>query len=227
MTASSHAGTDTPTEHDPAAGEEGGKVADPADAYGHGPEPAAERKMPKDVLTPERVIDVRYSDGEGGTISADDLDDLDVDDPEASIAQIESVYVKWTSLQYKQATWDAPLSSDSPFYPAFVIAYGRWLRSRHVRVPKITAAQAVVLDKPKNLATFKMPDRQPEYITGGELKDFQIEGAGWLLRNWWTKNNCLLADEMGLGKTVQVIAFLSMLFKEERAQVRRSPTTQC
>ena len=32
------------------------------------------------------------------------------------------------------------------------------------------------------------------------LKDYQIKGVNWILKNWFEKRGCILADEMGLGK---------------------------
>ena len=36
-----------------------------------------------------------------------------------------------------------------------------------------------------------------EYINGGKLRDYQLEGLNWLLRCWYTKMSSILADEMG------------------------------
>ncbi len=53
----------------------------------------------------------------------------------------------------------------------------------------------------------KLPDRMspPEGSFTGELRPFQQEGLGFLLRH----DRCLLADEMGLGKTVQALSWLA------------------
>ncbi len=53
----------------------------------------------------------------------------------------------------------------------------------------------------------RLPDRMtpPEGTFTGELRPFQQEGLGFLLRH----DRCLLADEMGLGKTVQALAYLA------------------
>ena len=50
------------------------------------------------------------------------------------------------------------------------------------------------------------------YISGGELRDYQLHGISWMYWLWCTRKNGMLADEMGLGKTVQTIGFLSTLF---------------
>jgi hypothetical protein len=54
-----------------------------------------------------------------------------------------------------------------------------------------------------------------EYLNGGTLRDYQVDGLNWLLRCWYTKQSSILADEMGLGKTVQVVALLNHLHDVE------------
>ncbi|RKO92374.1 P-loop containing nucleoside triphosphate hydrolase protein, partial [Blyttiomyces helicus] len=46
------------------------------------------------------------------------------------------------------------------------------------------------------------------------LRDYQREGAQFLYELYIQKKGGLLCDDMGLGKTVQVIAFLSAIFKK-------------
>lgn len=36
-----------------------------------------------------------------------------------------------------------------------------------------------------------------EYLSGGRLRDYQLDGLNWLLRCWYTKLSSILADEMG------------------------------
>eukprot|EP00736_Rhodelphis_marinus_P009205 Rmarinus@m.23236 len=52
---------------------------------------------------------------------------------------------------------------------------------------------------------------QPKSVTGGNLRDYQLQGLEWLISLWENGLNGILADEMGLGKTVQTIAFLAYL----------------
>jgi len=53
--------------------------------------------------------------------------------------------------------------------------------------------------------------RQPGTITGGVMKDYQLEGLEWLVSLYENGLNGILADEMGLGKTLQTISFLAFL----------------
>jgi superfamily II DNA or RNA helicase len=50
--------------------------------------------------------------------------------------------------------------------------------------------------------------QQPELLTGGELREYQMRGLRWMVSLRDNGMNGILADEMGLGKTVQVIALV-------------------
>ncbi|OLL25321.1 Lymphoid-specific helicase [Neolecta irregularis DAH-3] len=53
--------------------------------------------------------------------------------------------------------------------------------------------------------------RQPELVTGGTMKDYQLAGLEWLISLYENGLNGILADEMGLGKTLQTISFFAFL----------------
>ncbi|ODV76803.1 uncharacterized protein CANTADRAFT_57717 [Suhomyces tanzawaensis NRRL Y-17324] len=55
---------------------------------------------------------------------------------------------------------------------------------------------------------------QPKLVTGGTLKDYQLEGLQWLSTLFENGLNGILADEMGLGKTLQCISFLAFLIEQ-------------
>lgn len=44
------------------------------------------------------------------------------------------------------------------------------------------------------------------------LRDYQVEGANWMIRNYQLGYGSCLADDMGLGKTLQTIAYLDFVF---------------
>ncbi|KAI5285876.1 hypothetical protein KEM54_000227 [Ascosphaera aggregata] len=57
--------------------------------------------------------------------------------------------------------------------------------------------------------------QQPALVTGGQMKEYQLEGLEWL-KSLWMNGLCgILADEMGLGKTVQAISLIAF-FKEHK-----------
>jgi ATP-dependent DNA helicase len=55
--------------------------------------------------------------------------------------------------------------------------------------------------------------KQPRLLSGGTLKDYQLDGLQWLSTLFENGLNGILADEMGLGKTIQCIAFLTYLME--------------
>lgn len=57
--------------------------------------------------------------------------------------------------------------------------------------------------------------QQPSLVTGGQMREYQLEGLEWL-KSLWMNGLCgILADEMGLGKTVQAISLIAF-FKENK-----------
>lgn len=54
---------------------------------------------------------------------------------------------------------------------------------------------------------------QPALLSGGTLKNYQLDGLRWLITLYENGLNGILADEMGLGKTIQCIALLSHLIE--------------
>jgi ATP-dependent DNA helicase len=56
--------------------------------------------------------------------------------------------------------------------------------------------------------------QQPTLVTGGTMREYQLEGLEWL-KSLWMNGLCgILADEMGLGKTVQALSLIAF-FKEQ------------
>ncbi|TKA82692.1 hypothetical protein B0A55_01496 [Friedmanniomyces simplex] len=53
--------------------------------------------------------------------------------------------------------------------------------------------------------------KQPNLVTGGLMRTYQLEGLEWLTSLYENGLNGILADEMGLGKTIQTISFIAFL----------------
>ncbi len=68
---------------------------------------------------------------------------------------------------------------------------------------------AAELDEKKRIDV----DRHPyqSIISGGSLRDYQLQGVEWLAALYENGLNGILADEMGLGKTIQVVTFIGHL----------------
>ncbi|ORY75470.1 chromo domain protein 1 [Protomyces lactucae-debilis] len=111
--------------------------------------------------------------------------------------------VKWKQLYYDSCTWEKASDLKDEGQP-FVDAYLD--RASSAIAPSLSQAYTAT-NRPK----FKKLEKQPSYITGGELRDFQLTGVNWMAYLWSKNENGILADEMGLGKTVQTVSFLSYL----------------
>lgn len=61
----------------------------------------------------------------------------------------------------------------------------------------------------------KLPEQQPKLLTGGVLRNYQIQGMEWLVGLYENGINGILADEMGLGKTLQSIALICKLIEQK------------
>lgn len=66
--------------------------------------------------------------------------------------------------------------------------------------------------KPTTLgAQISRSANQPRTVSGGVMRNYQLEGLYWLATLYENGLNGILADEMGLGKTIQTISFLAYL----------------
>ncbi|EMD00989.1 hypothetical protein BAUCODRAFT_192112 [Baudoinia panamericana UAMH 10762] len=121
---------------------------------------------------------------------------------------VTQYYVKWKGLFYDSCTWE----EESLVSELAQKEIDRYL-DRSTHLPQSNHREA-------NLATrtdYKPFRTQPEYIKGGELREFQIHGLNFLAHHWCKGNNVILADEMGLGKTVQTVSFMDWL-RHDRGQ---------
>ena len=64
------------------------------------------------------------------------------------------------------------------------------------------------------MQNLERPDAQPKLITGGVMRDYQLQGSAWLTSLYENGMNGILGDEMGVGKTLQTIAFLGNIFEQ-------------
>jgi len=58
-----------------------------------------------------------------------------------------------------------------------------------------------------------IPERQPLLLTGGIMRNYQLDGYEWMSTLWENGINGILADEMGLGKTVQTVALFCHMYE--------------
>ncbi|KAJ3211923.1 hypothetical protein HDU82_004474 [Entophlyctis luteolus] len=93
---------------------------------------------------------------------------------------------KWRRLNYKDATWEpeGELSEFQELVDAFLE------RDSSSMVPH----RGRVYGK-NNRPPFKAFSKQPEYLRGGDLRDYQMKGVNWMAWLWHNNNNGILADE--------------------------------
>ncbi|PNY24508.1 Chromo domain-containing protein 1 [Tolypocladium capitatum] len=118
-------------------------------------------------------------------------------------------FVKWKGLTYEECTWELASDISADFQDKIDQYLDRASRSWQ------SDRREANLDTRSRMTKL---DKQPEYIQGGELRQFQLKGLNFLCLNWTRGNNVILADEMGLGKTVQTVSFLSWLRNDRRQE---------
>jgi chromodomain-helicase-DNA-binding protein 1 len=111
-------------------------------------------------------------------------------------------FVKWKGLYYESCTWEpASLIKE--------IAQGEIDRFLDRSTRSLTSDK--IESNPQTRGAHVPMREQPDYVKGGQLRDFQITGVNFLAYNWCRNKNVILADEMGLGKTVQTVSFMNYL----------------
>ncbi|KAJ1813628.1 hypothetical protein LPJ75_003105, partial [Coemansia sp. RSA 2598] len=122
--------------------------------------------------------------------------------------------VAWSELGLDEATWEKPPSPLDGLEE-----YERWLEL--LRIWKLSNAVSLSTHmrlRPRlrsllsSIRQFKEVKEQPEYLRGGSMYDYQLEGANWLYYQWWQGKPAILGDDPGLGKTIQTIAYLSIVY---------------
>ncbi|KAG8660293.1 hypothetical protein MANES_02G141700v8 [Manihot esculenta] len=111
--------------------------------------------------------------------------------------------VKWQGLSYAEATWEKDI--DIEFAQDAIDEY----KGREAAMAM--QGKMVDLQRKKSKESLRKLDEQPEWLRGGKLRDYQLEGLNFLVNSWRNDTNVILADEMGLGKTVQSVSVLGFL----------------
>ncbi|GAW12214.1 hypothetical protein ANO14919_015750 [Xylariales sp. No.14919] len=118
-------------------------------------------------------------------------------------------FIKWKGLTYENCTWELSSTISSLAQDRIDQFLDRQSRSW-------TSEKSE--SNPATRSKFLKLEKQPNYVKGGELRNFQLTGLNFLSLNWCRGNNVILADEMGLGKTVQTVSFLSWLRNERKQE---------
>ncbi|KAJ6295378.1 hypothetical protein OIU78_023405 [Salix suchowensis] len=119
--------------------------------------------------------------------------------------------VKYKELPYDECYWE--FESDVSAFQPEIERFNR-IQSRPHKSSKQKSSLQDVTDSKKKSKEFQQCEHSPEFLSGGSLHPYQLEGLNFLRFSWSKQTHVILADEMGLGKTIQSIAFLASLFEE-------------
>ncbi|KAI7751444.1 hypothetical protein M8C21_020384 [Ambrosia artemisiifolia] len=151
--------------------------------------------------------------------------------------------VKWQGLSYAEATWEkfvdiafaqAAIDEYKAREAALTAVQGKMVdfQRRHSKAIGNLSAEGCSCHLMDNItptpppmmtlssASLRKLEEQPEWLKGGKLRDYQLDGLNFLVNSWRNDTNVILADEMGLGKTVQSVSMLGFL---QNAQKVRGP----
>lgn len=138
-------------------------------------------------------------------------------------------FVKWRELPYDECSWEikSDISTFQPQIERFNMIQSRGckkLRSKNKnpnwKDPQLKENELQPFGVKKEFQhyekkMFQQFEKTPEFISGGTLHPYQLEGLNFLRYSWLKSTHVILADEMGLGKTIQSIAFLASLFEDK------------
>ncbi|XVE97353.1 hypothetical protein REPUB_Repub03eG0012300 [Reevesia pubescens] len=124
--------------------------------------------------------------------------------------------VKYKELPYDDCYWEFE-SDISAFQPEIERFNKIRSKSRKSSATKKKSSLQDAVESKKKSKEFQQYEHSPEFLSGGSLHPYQLEGLNFLRFSWSKQTHVILADEMGLGKTIQSIAFLASLFEENIA----------
>ncbi|KAK4769193.1 hypothetical protein SAY86_027343 [Trapa natans] len=121
--------------------------------------------------------------------------------------------VKWKELSYEECYWEYE-SDISAFQSEIEKFHTIQSRSHRQSASKQKTNFNDFIDFRKKQKEFHHYEQSPDFLSGGSLHPYQLEGLNFLRFSWSKQTHVILADEMGLGKTIQSIAFLASLFED-------------
>ncbi|KAL5785967.1 hypothetical protein ACOSQ2_008359 [Xanthoceras sorbifolium] len=121
--------------------------------------------------------------------------------------------VKYKELSYDECYWEFE-SDISAFQPEIERFHKIQSKSHKLSSNKQKSSHQDATETTKKPREFQQYEHSPEFLSGGSLHPYQLEGLNFLRFSWSKQTHVILADEMGLGKTIQSIAFLASLLGE-------------
>ncbi|XP_035832150.1 uncharacterized protein LOC110884355 isoform X3 [Helianthus annuus] len=109
--------------------------------------------------------------------------------------QEKEYLVKWVGLNYDECYWES--ESDIASFQQQIENFNR-LQSRYRKLRKQKSNVRDGFDSKNKSKEFQQFEKSPEFLPGGELHPYQLEGLNFLRFSWSKQTHVILADEMGL-----------------------------
>jgi chromodomain-helicase-DNA-binding protein 1 len=148
-----------------------------------------ERAALEDYKTVERIIASRQTVVQV-TPSNEDANTNETTNSENNTRTVVEYLCKWKRLPYVQCTWEQA-DTISERFQAEIDAFLE--REQSMRVPH----RSVVYGRNRPRPPFKRLTKQPEYLTGGQLRDYQLTSLNWMSYLWSRNENGILAVSDG------------------------------
>ncbi|KAL8991616.1 MAG: hypothetical protein Q9169_007817 [Polycauliona sp. 2 TL-2023] len=134
-------------------------------------------------------------------------EDADYDPRAEAMRKEEERLAKETQRRQKKSTGMNKTAAPDPGADAKNYEKLEWFMSQS------KGFSSAIMDQLKQALSARSAETtpQPKLVSGGKMRDYQLEGLTWLACLYEVGLNGILADEMGLGKTVQLISFLAFL----------------
>lgn len=154
---------------------------------------APEDVIPEKWLRADIIFDVRYDD-----LTRDQMKFHSQGEELAALSKVTEALCKYQQLRYEEctpfsynflilATWDAPPAKDSKRFADFKASYEEYVRGNWTHSPKYRGKKTPYADPSKSEAVIQAEfghrlekKTQPEWMEGGEMFDYQIEGMKYL-----------------------------------------------
>ncbi|KAJ3206592.1 hypothetical protein HDU67_008082 [Dinochytrium kinnereticum] len=200
---------------------------------GNSPAPPADSVIDKDHLTVEKILNIEFVDSKKETAFWSKMTTLTSErDMSDLVSAVDEVLVKWVGLSYDECTWEdvptvrpvtpsmtpdakAVWELEKEMRPSFLGGLKDYCMRYRIGIEYAASGKKrarIRANKPK----FIELKSQPECITWGRLKEYQMDGLNWLIYKWTKDIPCILADEMGLGKTLQIVSFINILLHNHK-----------
>eukprot|EP00808_Paulinella_micropora_P023964 g38931.t1 len=162
-----------------------------------------------DRIIAEKTVDIAEDAWRNALEGQEDVASKDVGIVQNGMRKVPMYLVKWQRLSYSECTWEMATDIKNEMKLAEFHRFNRFIPTR--TGPTYTLQEL-------QLRLTRWYPESPVYKSGHRLRDYQVEGLNWLIKNYLEQRNCILGDEMGLGKTVQVVSFLNHLVKVENVR---------